>query len=428
MNMTTYVIGAGVTGLSFAKVFNENTEILESRNDLGGKALSYTVETSVGKFGFDLGGHWFHHKNAPEALELLKGLELEGHKRYAYVYLDKQFLEFPIQQNYKAHSDPNFVKRIDKDLEEIKMGNLSYYNYDDMLLKSYGITLYQSFFRNYNTKMFGINDLSQLDVGRFEKVRNVRIDRNITGYNSDFVYPSGDEGAKGIPLFLSQNLMINYNKKVELISLSKKLIKINNKHSAWKNIVSTMPLTSLVDIISDIDSEIVDMAKELKSSKGLIINIAVKRNPLHNNKSWVYIPSLDFSFYRVGFYSNVQHSLAPQGYVSMYVECSPLYFQNKEEALNLVPKVIEELIEIGFIGSKEEIITSRSFYLNHNYCLPNNKISEKIRSYLERFGVYSIGRYGTWHWSSQHEDMQQAIKLAKRLIAESDVDKTLEHV
>jgi hypothetical protein len=112
----------------------------------------------------------------------------------------------------------------------------------------------------------------------------------------------------------------------------------------------------------------------------------------------------------------------------MYVECSPLYFQNKEEALNLVPKVIEELIEIGFIRSKKEIITSRSIYLNHNYCLPNNKISEKIRSYLEQFGVYSIGRYGTWHWSSQHEDMQQAIKLAKKLIAESNIDKTLEHV
>ena len=29
--------------------------------------------------------------------------------------------------------------------------------------------------------------------------------------------------------------------------------------------------------------------------------------------------------------------------------------------------------------------------------------------------IYSIGRYGTWHWSSQHEDMQQAIRLANKL-------------
>src|SRR4051812_9577518 len=110
--MTTYVIGAGVTGLSFSKVFGDEAEILESNNDLGGKALSYKVETDVGSFVFDIGGHWFHHKNAPEALELLEGFELEGHKRYAYIYLDGHFFDFPIQQSYKMHSNLDFVGRV----------------------------------------------------------------------------------------------------------------------------------------------------------------------------------------------------------------------------------------------------------------------------------------------------------------------------
>ena len=99
-----------------------------------------------------------------------------------------------------------------------------------------------------------------------------------------------------------------------------------------------MPLTSLVSIISDIDPEILELARELKSSRGMIINLGVKRNKLHGNKSWIYIPSLEYSFYRIGFYSNIQPLLAPEGYVSMYVECSPLFFQNKKEALELVPK------------------------------------------------------------------------------------------
>ena len=107
----------------------------------------------------------------------------------------------------------------------------------------------------------------------------------------------------------------------------------------------------------------------------------------------------------------------------MYVECSPLFFQNKEEALELVPNVIDDLIKIGFIGNKEEIVTSSTIYLEHNYCLPNSEISNKIINYLEKFGIYSIGRYGTWHWSSQHEDMQQAIRLANKLKVKSIVER-----
>ena len=120
---------------------------MESKNDLGGKALSYQVETDVGNFGFDIGGHWFHHNSAPEALELLEGLGLERHKRYAYIYLDGQFFDFPIQQSYTTHSNLDFVKSVKRDLKVIQEDNKLYDNYNDMLLESYGFTLYESFFQ-----------------------------------------------------------------------------------------------------------------------------------------------------------------------------------------------------------------------------------------------------------------------------------------
>ncbi|WP_078428899.1 protoporphyrinogen/coproporphyrinogen oxidase [Alkalihalobacterium alkalinitrilicum] len=416
MNKKTYVIGAGVTGLTFGKVFGNEVNILEAHDKLGGKALSYKVETNVGRFGFDLGGHWFHHKNAPDTVKLLKGLPLERHKRLAYVYLENQFLDFPIQQSYKNHSNLEQVKRIEKDFKFIEENdNQSFNNYNEMLVKSYGETLYHWFFRDYNIKMLGVRDLSLIDVGRLEKVRNFRVKDGEKDYNSDFLYPKGDIGAKGIPLILSKGLSVTYNNKVNQINPFKKVMEINDKEIPWNKIISTMPLPSLIEILSDVDPEIVQLSNKLKSSRGFIINLGVKRLPFHSNKSWVYIPSLDYSFYRIGFYSNIQPLLAPEGYVSMYVECSPLFFTNKEEALNLVPRVIEELIEIGFLGGKEDIVTSRPIYLEHNYCLPNSRASEKIREYLKSFGIYSIGRYGTWHWSSQHEDMQQAIKLANEI-------------
>ena len=79
----------------------------------------------------------------------------------------------------------------------------------------------------------------------------------------------------------------------------------------------------------------------------------------------------------------------------------------------MIPVVINELIQLGFIEKNEDIVTKRAIYLDNNYCLPDIETTSIIRTYLEDYGIHSIGRYGSWHWSSQHEDTQQAINLAK---------------
>ncbi|MFH5185324.1 protoporphyrinogen/coproporphyrinogen oxidase [Paenibacillus sp. TAB 01] len=412
--MTIQVIGAGVTGLSFAKAYGEEVNIFEACENSGGKASSYKVETNVGTFGFDIGGHWFHYKSTPAVLDMLEGLELQDHTRKAYVYLHGHFFEFPIQQSYIRHPDKRLVSHIKQELRKINMAP-KYNNYDEMLLQSYGLTLYKLFFKDYNSKMYGMKDLSEIAVGRFETIRNVRTHTNTTGYNGDFLYPKGNIGANGIPLFLANKLNINYKQKVKSINLQKKTMIINDDLISWDTIVSTIPLNSLISIIADVDTNILNISKKLKTSRGMILNLGVKRTHLQQDRSWIYFPDPSLHFYRVGFYSNVESSLAPAGYCSMYVECSPLFFSNKEEALAVVPKVIHELIELGFIRNTDEIVTSKTIYLDHNYCLPDASTTEIIHNYLENAGIYSIGRYGSWHWSSQHEDMQQAWELAKKL-------------
>ena len=66
--------------------------------------------------------------------------------------------------------------------------------------------------------MFGIENLSSLQYGNYEKIRNVRLNQNQEGYNGDFIYPSGTQGAKAIPEKLSEGVNIEYN--TELISLN----------------------------------------------------------------------------------------------------------------------------------------------------------------------------------------------------------------
>src|SRR5690606_2343876 len=102
-------------------------------------------------------------------------------------------------------------------------------------------------------------------------------------------------------------------------------------------------------------------------------------------------------FYRVGYYSHVQPLLAPDGYESMYVECSPLFFDNKEEAMKLIPGVIAQLVKLGFIEQADDVVTMQPIWLEQNYCLPNPQVVSALHTFLRDNGIYSIGRYGSWH-------------------------------
>ena len=144
MRMSIYIIGAGVTGLSFASASGGGT-VLERAPELGGRASSYHVQTSVGKFTFDIGGHWFHLQNAPKVMQLLEGLPLKKHARRAFVYWDEEWFDFPIQQSYRTHPDRRLVDQIEQELttaeKEAAIRSHNYLNYSDMLLNSYGPTL-----------------------------------------------------------------------------------------------------------------------------------------------------------------------------------------------------------------------------------------------------------------------------------------------
>ncbi|GAA4845583.1 NAD(P)/FAD-dependent oxidoreductase [Paenibacillus vulneris] len=416
--VSIYVIGAGVTGLSFAASLG-HAKVLEGSSRLGGKAASYGIDTPVGKFTFDVGGHWFHYQNVPEVLQLLEGLPLQRHTRQAFVYLEGKWFDFPLQQSYKKHEDRRFVNQINRELIAIKEKEADrggrFQNYLDMLLRSYGPTLFEYFFRDYNRKMFGVSDLAQIQVSQYEQIRNVRTDKNTAGYNSYFYYPQSPLGAQAIPEHLANHACIQFNSQVQSIHLHNRTITINDQTVPWDTVISTMPLPKLISMLDGADSQIASLSRHLQASRGFILNLGVKKNPLHANKSWIYVSEMKYCCYRIGFYSNVQSSMAPEGYSSIYVECSPLFFKDEQEALSLRPRVIKDLISIGIIEDERDIVTMKPIYLEHNYCLPDDRITSRLRGYLQQHNIYSIGRYGSWHWSSQHEDMKQAIDLAKEL-------------
>jgi hypothetical protein len=89
--------------------------------------------------------------------------------------------------------------------------------------------------------------------------------------------------------------------------------------------------------------------------------------------------------------------------MSVYVECN-------EHTANY-NDVVKGLEKIRLINSEKNIIVKDEINLDVHYCFFDNIIEEAIK-WLKKYNIYSIGRYGSWHWTSIHEDIKQAQKLA----------------
>jgi hypothetical protein len=71
---------------------------------------------------------------------------------------------------------------------------------------------------------------------------------------------------------------------------------------------------------------------------------------------WVYVPDPRLSFYRVGCYTTFSAALAPTGKGSLYVELAQ---REPVELGDILPRVADELVELGLIRAREAIRFAR---------------------------------------------------------------------
>ena len=161
----------------------------------------------------------------------------------------------------------------------------------------------------------------------------------------------------------------------------------------------------------DIPREVKKSAEKLRHNSVLIINLGVKGDGL-TNKHWIYIPEKKYTAYRVGVYSNFSQYIAPAGTTSYYIEIA---YQNEWniDKPSVVEKAITELVEIGLIPKKGDILVKEVMDVECAYVIYDKNYSESkkiIMNYLNSHNIFSIGRYGNWEYSGMEEAMMQGRK------------------
>lgn len=425
---TTVVIGAGVSGLSFANWWRERHPgaqviVLEAEPEPGG----YCRTVVDAGFVWDYSGHFFHFKDPSIEAWLrarMPGQDVRTVTRKSTIRYAGRDIDFPFQKHIHQLPHDEFLECL-VELYFRPAAATPPRSFGEMLYRRLGKAITEKFLRPYNEKLYA-TDLDRLDVdamGRFfphadiaDIIANMRPKPPgaTEGYNATFTYPAG--GAVQYVHALLRDLpagTVCCGEPVTAIDLAARQVATPRRRIAFDRIVSSAPLPALAGLCHLPHDPAV-----FSANKVLVYNLGFDRKG-PRDVHWMYFPDRALVFYRVGWYDNILPPApgAPER-MSLYVEIgAPAGATFDVDALR--DRVLADL-------RRERIVTDHRLVAHHHVVLDPAYVhitqaslaeTARLRTALADHDVHSVGRYGAWTYCSIEDNMLETRALAERLAA-----------
>ncbi|MCP5108212.1 MAG: hypothetical protein GY950_32805, partial [bacterium] len=169
---------------------------------------------------------------------------------------------------------------------------------------------------------------------------------------------------------------------------------------------TSMPLKELVGIIKA--AHPFPPPDSFHHISTLLVNFVLKRK--RKRFHWVYVADEKIPFYRVGFYPAHPN---PAGYLERTVPPGFIIDWKKTAA-----DVAHTLKSLKLIESREEIVFFDARLIPISYILFTKNWRRTVPPTLEKlkgYGIHSIGRYGTWNYTSMSDDIKGALHCVREL-------------
>ncbi|REL24184.1 hypothetical protein DYD21_19585 [Rhodohalobacter sp. SW132] len=399
MDEKIIILGAGLTGLSTSyHIGHDRCVLLEKKK----KAYGHIQSEEIDGFTWDEGPHlsFTKYDYVKELFEKsVEGNFLEYEVKTANYYKG-HWIPHPAQTNLFAVPEKlreeclaDFRKQRKKDRESAPK------NYDEWLKYAYGDTFAETFPSAYTEKYWTIEP-EKLDtdwVGKrmyYPSVDDVENGAKgplpeETHYIKKIRYPESG-GYQSYGQIFKNGANIEYGSEVTAISFKEKKITLNDSKTLhYDTLINTLPLDYLISI-SDAPGEVKKAAQKLLCTSVLLVNVAAD-HPTARPENWFYVYDKDKFSTRINCTEKLSPNNAPDGKTGVQVE---VYFSDEkpmnEPVDEIADKVVEELVEMGFVHSKEDVIyTHKKFikWANVTFDLNRKEAHHKILSWLEKYGL-----------------------------------------
>lgn len=405
------IIGAGISGLSAAQNLNGKFIVLEKNSFCGGLSTQYKSKD----YWFDFSGHYFHFKNNPKIKSYLeKYSHFRSYLRQSKIFLYNHYIPFPIQFHLSHLPKKKARLIVDEFPDKPKTACP---NLEVFLRENFGEELFSIFFQPFLHKYYQTNlknILATMDKGSIpipdkkaviqgflgEKFQN-------QGYNPVFYYPNTSlrQLIKNMTAPIQPNIALK--QEVQKIDWKNKIVFTQQKSYSYEYLINTMPLNQFLSRLEprfDFPDPI-----QLKYVSTLLSNVVLKKK--RRRFHWVYLAEKRFPFYRVGFYPSRNPPVC-------YLEKSFMPQTETSSNRQLGMDIRYTLKKLGIIRQPDEIQ-----YIDHRiipvsyiiFDLEWKKIVPSTLSRLSNLGIYSIGRYGAWNYTSMSDDIQAAMATASMI-------------
>ena len=416
-SVRTLIVGAGMTGLATAAALSEQGDddyiVLEAESEVGGWCKT------VKKDGFvwDYSGHFFHFKH-PEIerwlVERMAGKVRVVQKKTFIAYKGRS-IDFPFQKNIHQLPQDEFVDCL-HDLYFAGSAGAGQArgaerNFKEMLYGRLGRSICEKFLVPYNEKLYAC-DLATLDkdaMGRFfphadvsDIIANMKRPDNAS-YNATFTYPEGGaiEYVRAVQSAVSPGA-IALSEPVIAIDLTRRVARTPRREIRFERLVSSAPYNRLLTICA-VDHDPSTWAW----NKVLVFNLGFDRKG-QRDVHWVYYPSRETVFYRVGYYDNIFDA----DRMSLYVEVgfpkdSPVDIPATRE------RVMTDLKREGVV-TDQRLVAEHSAVMDPAYVhITQRSLVEhkRLAAVLAQSGIFSLGRYGGWTYCAIEDNIVEARAL-----------------
>lgn len=423
------ILGAGISGIAAAYELKQNkidSLIFERNKSYGGLLDNFTIDG----FRFDKFIHLSFAKDE-YVNDIFYKTPLLKHKPLSYNFHKGKWLKHPAQNNlYPLDQEEknlilkDFKGRIDKDISEIK-------NYEEWLRVQYGNYFAENFPMVYTEKYWTLkaNELETKWVGnRLYKPTIEEVEQGCitditpnTYYAKEMRYPK-QGGYKSFLKPMVDEVKIKTNSKVASIDLKEKKVSLSNNESyVFENLISSLPLTEICKLITNIPSEVLTASAKLNYTSGYIVSLGFSK-PDIADKLWFYIYDKEILPARVYSPSLKSPDNVPKGCSSLQAE---IYFNKgvkfNKPYLEILEETIENFIQMGLFKQEDLIVKDirSEKYANvifDHHIYKNRKI---VLNYLQDNNVISVGRFGEWDyfWSDQSmlSGRDGALKLINKI-------------
>lgn len=402
--MKIAVIGAGISGLSIAKMLSRKqyeVEVFEAKDVIGGIAKTEQVN---GVTYHKTGGHCFNSKYQ-EVLDFVFSIypaeKWNKVERIAKIYFKERFVSYPIEFSLKEifEFDQDLVFKIIEDL--FAKNDFEPNNLEEWFIDKFGRTLAEEYFIPYNRKIWG-KDLSSMSYewvhdklpipNKREIVKSLLKEAKDDMPHAFFYYPKTNDQFDFISA-LAEGLKIKLNYNIESIECVNNYWVLNGAEK-FDTVISTVPMNLLLNLIKNTPDKILRAAEKLEYNK--ITTMLWEAEPTTN--TWTYFPSKDTIFHRhihIGnFFKPQKNHIITEAMGNVSEDCM---IKEGRKFKHLIKPLSYNVSDHAYVVYDENYTYSKKVILD----------------YLNEINLHTLGRFGEWEYYNMDLCIKSSLELVR---------------